>query len=302
MDIVPAPRVIIVCFQISGETNEFLEICRESWCLVHGCTLPYVPPASFLDRMLRRNAPPAAEVRAAYDFLVASYRAGDHVVLVDSVYPGRHSDLSRHTTIRQFVTALDTGFLHKPRSGSVGERIPIKCIFFRFTLPRPLVWSGVDQLLSDLPTTVENLLCFDKRPGLGFSAYAIERGSYGRIRRKESWHSSKTCPITFRWVIVRSFCLHDNCAGASQFDAPVVDPDKPYNTIQPNSVEIPPAGSSGEGHYGHLFQLYETSAWTTVRRCNYDWGTTRTDCTSRFGSLLQEAVSLVFSKLCRGRV
>ncbi|KAF8597632.1 hypothetical protein BDV93DRAFT_527235, partial [Ceratobasidium sp. AG-I] len=160
-----------------------------------------MPPPSFLDRMLRRKSPLAPYLQETYEFVVGSYQTGDSVVILDAF---RSFDLItrnyRHTVIRQLAAALDRGFLHRSKDAIVGESIPIKCVFLCVT-GEDLRWSGVDQLLSDLPSTVENLLCFDGNTDRGSSGYAIERGLYGQIKRKELWHS------LWHYIWARPWCF-----------------------------------------------------------------------------------------------
>jgi len=55
--------------------------------------------------------------------------------------------------------------------------------------------------LTELPPTLENLLCFDRHLDKGYHAYTIERGSYGRIKRKESWHAPQEDLWASYWVM-----------------------------------------------------------------------------------------------------
>ncbi|KAF8595035.1 hypothetical protein BDV93DRAFT_528938 [Ceratobasidium sp. AG-I] len=211
MDIVPAPRVIVVEFQSERDLKGDLRFggFRGAACLEHACILPDVLPPSVLDRMLGHKNPYVPNVEAAYEFVVRNYRAGDYVVMLDAEFdPSTTSEMAvrkiRHAAIRQLAKALDTGTFHKSRRDLAGGRIPIKCIFLRFTCEDPLGWSGVDQLLLGLPSTVENFLCFDGHISGGYSAYAIERGSLGRINRKESWHGSIIYLPTYYWVVLQT--------------------------------------------------------------------------------------------------
>ncbi|KAF8595046.1 hypothetical protein BDV93DRAFT_121721 [Ceratobasidium sp. AG-I] len=86
----------------------------------------------------------------------------------------------------------------------MGRRISIKCVFLHFPYRGPLQWSGVDRLLSHLPSTVENLLCFYEHTRDGYSASAIQRGLHGQVKRKEYWHSPHTLPSTFDWVMLQT--------------------------------------------------------------------------------------------------
>ncbi|KAF8594338.1 hypothetical protein BDV93DRAFT_565535 [Ceratobasidium sp. AG-I] len=159
-----------------------------------------MPPPSFLDRMLRRKSPLESYLKETYEFVVGNYQAGDTVMILDTIVYLISVNLlarkNRHTAIRQLAAALDRGFLHKSRGAVVGERIPIKCVFLRF-LDEDLRWSGVDQLLSDLPSTVEN-------KNSGSSAYAIERGLYGQIKRKELWHSQERYAEVNSWILLQT--------------------------------------------------------------------------------------------------
>ncbi|KAF8600725.1 hypothetical protein BDV93DRAFT_525176 [Ceratobasidium sp. AG-I] len=108
---------------------------------------------------------------------------------------------NRLAAILQLVTALDIGSLYKSRYVLTGERIPIKCIFLRYLDENPLGWSGVDQLLSELPPTVENFLCYNKHISRGQSAYVIQRGLHGQITRKELWNGPKCYLSAHHWFV-----------------------------------------------------------------------------------------------------
>ncbi|KAF8594334.1 hypothetical protein BDV93DRAFT_611910 [Ceratobasidium sp. AG-I] len=213
---VPPPRVIVVYFQLPGEDNEHLEIFRKAGCLVHGCKLPNVPSPSFIDRMIKRKSPWIPNIQPAYDFVVGNYRGEDEVVILDTLLDRMYnSDLvgqkTRHTAIRQLAAALEKAFLHKPGNGSTGERIPIKCVFLQFTYEGQIEWPEVDQLFSDFPSPVENFLCFNDCISGGYSAYAMQRGSYRQVKRKESWHSPTGGLSTLSWFMLQSshFISHD---------------------------------------------------------------------------------------------
>ncbi|KAF8597652.1 hypothetical protein BDV93DRAFT_527247 [Ceratobasidium sp. AG-I] len=168
-----------------------------------------MPQPSFVDRLLKRKSHWAPKVKAGYDFVVENYRAGDHVVMLDTVYDSAVTNVmvgrkNRRAAVRELTTALDTGSLDKSRSDLAGERIPIKCVFLRFSNEDPLGWPGVDQLLSKLPSTVESFLCLDQQRDSGDTAYVIQRGSYGQIRRKELWHSLESSLSAYRWVLFQT--------------------------------------------------------------------------------------------------
>ncbi|KAF8595040.1 hypothetical protein BDV93DRAFT_611601, partial [Ceratobasidium sp. AG-I] len=206
MDIVSLPKVIVVCFHVDREEVYEFNNFRTAGCLLRVCILPELPTPSFVYRMLRDKNSYAPMIVAAYEFVTMNYRVGDHVVILDTfesvntkfVLDGQQN---RHAAIRELSTALDTGSLHySSRRGVVGKRIPIKCVFLRSSYGNPLGWSGFDQLLSDLPSSVENVLCFHRRNIRSYDAYAIERGSHGRIKRKECWNSPGSGLSAHDWV------------------------------------------------------------------------------------------------------
>ncbi|KAF8597638.1 hypothetical protein BDV93DRAFT_547791, partial [Ceratobasidium sp. AG-I] len=173
MDVVPTPRVIMVCFLLAWEFHYSVRTFRDSGCLVYECIISEVYPPSFLDRVLRRKDPSAQKVQAAYDFIEKNYQSGDSVMIFDAICNSRGRDdaisqRGRHNAIRQLAKALDTGSLHKSRTGSAGKRIPIKCMYLDFFNQDLLGWPGVNQLLSDLPFKVDNVLCVGEHDDFGY--------------------------------------------------------------------------------------------------------------------------------------
>ncbi|KAF8597636.1 hypothetical protein BDV93DRAFT_610252 [Ceratobasidium sp. AG-I] len=152
MDIVRIPRVIVVYFQELGEGTLYTRAFRQAGCLLHKCTVPDLPPRSFVDQILRRKSPFESYLKEMYEFVVENYLPGDSVVILDTYWYFDPENLlalkNRHTAIRHLAAALDRGFLHKSTGAMVHERIPIKCVFLRFS-DEDLRWSGVDQLLSE---------------------------------------------------------------------------------------------------------------------------------------------------------
>ncbi|KAF8594335.1 hypothetical protein BDV93DRAFT_529365 [Ceratobasidium sp. AG-I] len=202
-------RVILVFVYTGWQGNLDPEYFSEAGCLVHRCKLPAVP-SSFLGRMLKRNSP-APAVKAAYEFVVGNYRTGDDVVIFDASTGLRkiHALIAqniRHTVIRQLAEALNAGSLDKSGSGSAGGRVPIKarCVLLQFNVGGPLRWSGVEQALSGLPSTVETFLCSGRSVTGDYNAYAIQRDSCGRIKRKECCYSSGNNLPWFGWLMFQT--------------------------------------------------------------------------------------------------
>ncbi|KAF8601928.1 hypothetical protein BDV93DRAFT_607866 [Ceratobasidium sp. AG-I] len=81
--------------------------------------------------ILSLQSPYTPALRAAYEFVVGNYRAGDHVVILDTVYylsitNERPEQRTQRTAILQLTAALDAGSLQKTGRDLAGERIPIK--------------------------------------------------------------------------------------------------------------------------------------------------------------------------------
>ncbi|KAF8594339.1 hypothetical protein BDV93DRAFT_565536 [Ceratobasidium sp. AG-I] len=243
MEVVSMPRVIVVYFQIPQTYDNYHERFRAAGCLAHACMLTDAPTPSVMNRMLRRRKKPLARyVKDAYEFVVGNYQAGDSVVIIDTLSHNNYDDSlilqnNRHTVIRELSAALDNGSLHKSSNAATDERIPIKCVFLCFSGPDPRR-SGMNELLSYFPPTTENLLCFNKNTIVDYRAYAIQRGSYGRIKRKEVrtigyvqttttntkhlqlWRSPNSYFSAYYWVLVRLLQLGGEYATTSQPDAP----------------------------------------------------------------------------------
>ncbi|KAF8598402.1 hypothetical protein BDV93DRAFT_526757 [Ceratobasidium sp. AG-I] len=181
------PKAIMVMFyRQSSDPKSFEAILARSTteCRVHQSHPPNIS-SSFVTRIFKQNDSYQPQIKAAHRFVVENYRPGDHVMLfgwVDYWNAGG----PRYEAIRQLAAALAEN-TRTETSGSkrFSGEIPIKCVYLQFMAGQALQWSLVDQALSDLPSTVENLLCIDFN-----SAYMVERGLHRQIVRKEAWLST----------------------------------------------------------------------------------------------------------------
>ncbi|KAF8607104.1 hypothetical protein BDV93DRAFT_301289 [Ceratobasidium sp. AG-I] len=154
-------------------------------CLVHDCPLPNISRSPFR-RIFGYGQPYESQVQAAYQFVVDNYRSGDSVMLFGWM-PESEQVNPRYIAIQQLAKALDNGSLSDPSESNMGSGgIPIKSVCIYFRSRENLSWSEFDQVLSDFPFTVENILCSSS-----YDAYVIQRGMNGQIRRKEMWTSDR---------------------------------------------------------------------------------------------------------------
>ncbi|KAF8597609.1 hypothetical protein BDV93DRAFT_610295 [Ceratobasidium sp. AG-I] len=168
-------------------------------CHVHRAILPDESPSTFA-RMFRRSSSYQSQIDAAHRFVVESYQPGDDVMLLswfsDEIIGG-----PGYNAIRQLATALDAGILAGPSKGSVPtSRVPIKCLYLDHSYSQQLRWSVVDRVLSDFPPTLGNLLCDGD-----LRAYVVQRGSWGRVIRKEAWMTSYSPSLPWLdWLVVQT--------------------------------------------------------------------------------------------------
>ncbi|KAF8601956.1 hypothetical protein BDV93DRAFT_607778 [Ceratobasidium sp. AG-I] len=140
---------------------------------------------SLFARVFRPNAPYQSQMMEAQRFVIENYNRGDHVMLLDWWL----DDIGgpRYTAIRQLATALTTGSSARTfESNLPSDRIPIKCIYLDFSFIEIPQHSIIDRVLSDFPSTVENLLFMSSQ-----QACAVQRGTDGRVMRKEMWLKSE---------------------------------------------------------------------------------------------------------------
>lgn len=192
MDTIPPPKAIVVQMCPVGWFRYCPQELIRAGCLAHQCKLSSSPRPSFAQRLFKRPDKCTPELKEAYEFVLRNYRAGDHVLIFDEWFDReseRNLRSNRHNIIWQLANALDTGSSpHTPASDPVNPKIPIKCIFFDCWDFAQLDWSGVDRLMSEFPSRVENFLFLrDHKPAINH--YVVQRGSLGQITRKESWYS-----------------------------------------------------------------------------------------------------------------
>ncbi|KAF8594456.1 hypothetical protein BDV93DRAFT_529303 [Ceratobasidium sp. AG-I] len=198
MDVVDAPRKIVVLFK-TRLSDHHTGILLRARCLVHECILPYASHPSFVHRIFGRGKPYASEIKAAYEFIVKNYRVGDQILIFDGVYLSSLRQKDRHIAIGELVTALNAGFSPSATaSGPINEKVPIKCVFL--SSRGPGLPPGSDVLLFGSPSTVENLLCVHDYK-YHYDGYVVQRGSYGQVKRKETWyHQTHVFPV-LDWLV-----------------------------------------------------------------------------------------------------
>ncbi|KAF8597634.1 hypothetical protein BDV93DRAFT_596299 [Ceratobasidium sp. AG-I] len=157
---------------LSGET----EICH---LLVE---VPYIP------RVYAGRG--AWYMSETYEFVVGNYQTGDSLLILDtfgSVSSIPHKD--RHTAIRHLAAALRL----------------FTQVYGRLSWQKDTD-QHVDEMCipSLLPSTVGNFLCFNGNTNSGSSAYAIERGLYGQIKRKEVGTGHHCYPCVRAWVLLQT--------------------------------------------------------------------------------------------------
>ncbi|KAF8606140.1 hypothetical protein BDV93DRAFT_361879 [Ceratobasidium sp. AG-I] len=80
------------------------------------------------------------------------------------------------------------------------SKISIKCVYLKYGGYVNLQHSGVDQVSSDFPSTIENMLYLN-----GDNAYVVQRDLRGQIRRKEIWYTDSDTPaVRLGWLVLQT--------------------------------------------------------------------------------------------------
>ncbi|KAF8600112.1 hypothetical protein BDV93DRAFT_589930 [Ceratobasidium sp. AG-I] len=157
-------------------------------CHVHK-SYPSEKQLSLSARMFRRDDPYQSQIEVAHRFVMDNYQPGDYVILLGRMWD-EMLDGSRYVAIRQLATHLDTGTTPGASRHSVPHgRVPVTCVYLDYASEQVLYeqmlqLSTADRILSDFPSTIENLLCTGY-----YDAYVIQRGVPGFAIRKETWMS-----------------------------------------------------------------------------------------------------------------